>query len=256
MHILNPSFSLQDFFERLERQESILLLDYDGTLSPFQVDPQKAVPYPGVVKRLEMIRDNPRTRLIIVSGRSIETLLPLLPLHPIPEIWGCHGGERLTMDKRTVMVLSEKQRKGILKAKELAKGTASENRCEVKPLSIAIHWRGCSSDEIATVRKTVQFDVTDYDLECHEFDGGIEFRVQGMNKGGAIETILEEVGPEPLIAYAGDDATDEQAFEALGERGLKILVREELRPTHADIQLTPPKELLSFLDRWAKSTVK
>jgi len=250
MQLLNPKFSLEEFLKKLEVERSLLLLDYDGTLAPFQIDPEKAVPYPGVVERLEKIMESARTRLIIVSGRAIDSLLPLLPLDPLPEIWGCHGGERLVAGKKSVKALSEKQQQGILTAKELVRGTASENRCEIKPLSIAVHWRGCSKEEIAAVRRVLQIDATPYDLEKHEFDGGIEFRIKDMNKGGAISTIKKEVGSAPLLAYAGDDATDEEAFEALGSRGLKILVRKEFRSTLADIQLIPPKELLAFLDRW------
>jgi trehalose-phosphatase len=256
MHLLNPKFSLEEFFKKLHVEESLLLLDYDGTLAPFQIDPEKAVPYSGVVKRLERIMESSRTRLIIVSGRAIDSLLPLLPLDPLPEIWGCHGGERLAAGKKSVRALSERQQQGILKAKELARGTASENRCERKPLSIAIHWRGCSKEEIDAVRQALQVNAASYDLEKHEFDGGIEFRIKGMNKGGVISTIIKEVGVSPLLAYAGDDATDEEAFEALGSRGLKILVRKEFRPTLADIQLTPPRELLTFFDRWADAVKK
>ncbi len=250
MQLLNPKFSLEEFFQKLHVEESLLLLDYDGTLAPFQIDPEKAVPYLGVFERLEKIRGSSRTRLIIVSGRAIDSLLPLLLLDPMPEVWGCHGGERLVAGKKSVKALYPKQQQGLLKAKELVRGTVSENRCEIKPLSIAIHWRGCSEEEIDAVAQALQVDAASYDLEKHEFDGGIEFRIKGMNKGSVISTIIEEVGSAPLLAYAGDDATDEEAFEVLGGRGLKILVRKEFRPTLADIQLTPPEELLAFLDRW------
>ena len=39
-------FELHQFFDALRRsRESALLLDYDGTLSPFQLDRAEAVPY-------------------------------------------------------------------------------------------------------------------------------------------------------------------------------------------------------------------
>jgi len=251
MRILNSDFSLESFFERLKVEQSLLLLDYDGTLAPFHVDPAKAVPYPGVIGLLEKILESTRTRLVIISGRAIDSLLPLLPLSSLPEIWGCHGGERQTAQKRSTQLLSEKQQQGVCIVQELVRKTASENRCEIKPLSIAVHWRGCSETEIERVIQSLQFECDLYDLERHEFDGGIEFRAPGVDKGGAIETLLQEVGPNCPVAYAGDDATDEHAFEALGDRGLKILVRKEIRPTLADIQLEPPGALLEFLERWA-----
>ena len=48
----------------------------------------------------------------------------------------------------------------------------------------------------------------------------------------------------------GDDLTDEDAFQALPEGALGVLVREEWRPTEADAWLQPPEGLLDFLDRW------
>jgi len=56
------------------------------------------------------------------------------------------------------------------------------------------------------------------------------------------------------MAYLGDDITDEDAFQALGNRGLKVLVRQEPRQTLADIQIKPPDDLFKFLDKWIELT--
>jgi trehalose-6-phosphatase len=49
MKTLNPKVSVESFLEHMGRSaEKALLLDYDGTLSPFHSDPGKAYPYPGV----------------------------------------------------------------------------------------------------------------------------------------------------------------------------------------------------------------
>ena len=50
-HLLDTDVKLEmeQFFDELSRaRESALLLDYDGTLSPFQLDREEAFPYPGV----------------------------------------------------------------------------------------------------------------------------------------------------------------------------------------------------------------
>jgi len=52
------------------------------------------------------------------------------------------------------------------------------------------------------------------------------------------------------VAYLGDDLTDEDAFAAMGNRGLSILVRGEVRRSCARFWLRPPEELLHFLDEW------
>ena len=86
-----------------------------------------------------------------------------------------------------------------------------------------------------------------------EFDGGVEIRVAGLDKGTAVRAIVNEVDSKVPIAYLGDDATDESAFKALGTRGLTILVRPEPRRTSARLWLKPPEDLLDFLARWLQA---
>jgi len=245
--------SLENFFSRIGEANALLLLDYDGTLSPFHIDPSQAFPYPGVVERIRQLMSLSRTRVIIVSGRSVDDLIPLLSLDSLPEIWGCHGGERLIDGRKQVRTLLPVQQEALLKGKQIAEQYVPKGRCEQKPLSIAAHWRGVEPSLQQQIRQQIEplwKELAEKsELEANLFDGGIEMRVKGMNKGGAIETILKEYAAD-AVAYLGDDATDEEAFAALGERGLKVLVRSELRETLADIQLLPPDELLDFFDKW------
>ena len=77
-----------------------MLLDYDGTLAPFRVDRFRARPWAGVRELLAGIQNQGRTRMVVVSGRPAEEILPLLALEPAPEVWGLHGSERLRPDGR------------------------------------------------------------------------------------------------------------------------------------------------------------
>ena len=71
-------FELHQFFDALRRsRESALLLDYDGTLSPFQLDRAKAVPYPGVPFLLTEILNMGRTRIVVIAGRPAQEDYPL-----------------------------------------------------------------------------------------------------------------------------------------------------------------------------------
>jgi len=255
MRLLNPDCSLDDFFERVHNEKSLLLLDYDGTLSPFQIDPQKAVPYEGIMERIARIMCF--SRVIIISGRALDSLLPLLDFPELPEIWGSHGGERLDVHgRRTRMQFSESQVEALNQGKAIGHKYALPGRCEEKPFSVAVHWRGLPDRERLEIASKVceEWDALarEHDIEVHDFDGGIELRPKGMNKGGAVRSILQSA-KESVIAYLGDDATDEEAFSVLADKGLKVLVRQHIRPTQADIQLIPPKELLAFFDRWLDS---
>ena len=65
-----PEHLLDALFARLERvRAAVLMLDYDGTLAPFRVDPSQARPYPGITEILDAIMQQGVTRLVLVSGR-------------------------------------------------------------------------------------------------------------------------------------------------------------------------------------------
>ena len=62
--------------------------------------------------------------------------------------------------------------------------------------------------------------------------------------------LLERAGlkyPDARPVYIGDDRTDEDAFRALEQRGIGILVSEEPRPTAAKYSLRDPAEVEHFL---------
>ena len=70
------------------------------------------------------------------------------------------------------------------------------------------------------------------------------------HKGQAVIWLLQRLDldrPDVLPIYLGDDLTDEDAFRALRERGVGIVVRDEPRPTAARYALENPAEVGSFL---------
>jgi trehalose-phosphatase len=256
MKILSPETDLDVFEQKLTKaSQKALLLDYDGTLAPFQVDPKIAYPYPGVTDLLKKILQCGDTRLVIITGRWIKDLMPLLKLERQPEVWGSHGLERLKEDgSYEIAPMDEEVLKGLVVADEWIESMGLSDRCENKPGCLAIHWRGLSEDDINHIKKQVSprwsLISDSWGLRLEEFDGGLELRVPGMNKGVAVRTILEEMDKDFVAAYLGDDLTDEDAFTAIKGKGISVLVRKELRPTAADLWLKPPEELLSFLAGW------
>lgn len=92
MEQLHLQANLDSFFARLAAApRRALLLDYDGTLAPFKTKRQQAAPYPGVPELLAAVRDAGRTRVVVISGRSVADLGRLLGLDALPELWGSHG---------------------------------------------------------------------------------------------------------------------------------------------------------------------
>lgn len=249
--------SLADFYQRLRTAgQRVLLLDYDGTLAPFRLRGNEAPPYSGVREILDAIIDSRHTRVVIVSGRWIQDLKPVLGLKRLPEIWGSHGWEQLRPDgEYAIAQIGEDSLRQLVQADGWIPDLEGLGaRCERKPASLAVHWRGLPPEKIRAIRDHVSRSWRAREMQnhlaWHDFDGGIELRAPGRHKGSVVEAVLSQEGPDTVAAYLGDDLTDEDAFKAMRGRGIGVLVRPEFRATAADFWLQPPAELLKFLREW------
>jgi trehalose-phosphatase len=234
---------------------ALLMLDYDGTLAPFHVDRFAATPYPGVAERLARLSGLSRVRLVLISGRTAHELRGLLPANIRAEIWGSHGREQLKSDGfYRQFPLDPVQQVALEEVVREMTALGFSEALEVKPSSVAIHWRSVTPAREERIRTSIQSIFSRLaqpgGLDLLPFDGGLELRSTDRTKGTAVEQILaEEPGAFP-VAYLGDDLTDEDAFAALGERGFSMLVGTEVRASSARFWLRPPQELLDFLDEW------
>lgn len=238
---------------------SALLLDYDGTLAPFSVERDHALPYPGVTDLLQKIVDARRTRMVVITGRDARQVGPLLGIQPSPEVWGVHGLQRLSPEGKCEMPEISPQAAQILDdARRWLGYQGLEDLAEIKPGSIAVHWRTLSENAASELRSRILlgwFRMAERgSLKLLDFDGGVELRISDVDKGDAVRTIVAEVGPNVPIAYLGDDATDEHAFQALRTRGLTILVQPRPRRTSAQVRMKAPEDVLEFLSGWEKAT--
>ena len=234
---------------------SVLILDYDGTLAPFHVDRFKATPYPGVEERLVTLSTIPQVRLVLVSGRSARELHDLLRPDIRAEIWGSHGRERLRSDGTyELFALNTVQRAALEQVGLEMSALGLSKTLELKPTSLAIHWRSFEPAMQERIRSAVQsiFDRIEQTDGLHllPFDGGLELRSTDRTKGTAVAEILFQERDDTPVAYLGDDLTDEDAFVAVGNKGYSLLVRSEVRASFARFWLCPPEELLEFLDAW------
>jgi len=247
------------FFETVaQAPKSALLLDYDGTLAPFRVERDKATPYTGVTSILQEILSTTRTQIFIITGRKTDDIVSLLGVYPYPVIWGLHGTQRRNPDGAVEMTcVDEDLVQALMEADRWLQVQGLQQTAEYKPGSIAVHWRGRDESEAAAIRRLVLqgwLQIARHRrVELLEFDGGVELRPPEPDKGDAVREILKHLPVSTPVAYLGDDTTDEHAFEALEGRGLRVLVRPEWRETAADIWITPPGELLHFLDRWRQA---
>jgi trehalose-phosphatase len=255
------ALKLEEFFRAFaDAPQSLLLLDYDGTLAGFRVDRFKARPWAGVPQLLARIQRQCRTRIAVISGRPAAEIPPMLGLDPAPEVWGLHGSERLYPDgRRELEEAPPATRARLEELREHLGRDSFGGLFEDKPNAAVMHWRGHAPQQARVIERRTRelFEpLARLDgLALLEFESGLELRA-GRDKGGAVEEIMREAGPGAPVAFVGDDITDETAFRTVNEAArphLSVLMRRAKRETAADIWLRPPTELRAFLQRWAET---
>lgn len=247
------------FFDKIKAStHSLLLTDYDGTLAPHQIDRLKALPPQEIFDKLRILNSCPRVDVIIISGRSLVELKKMLNINSKLVIYGSYGMERIQGNSKIERaVITHKQKLGLQQIEnELAKIIDAKN-LEIKPLSIALHWRGLHEGEQTQLKRMFQQVVekvaVNADLAFLPFNGGLEIIPRGRAKSDAIHEIISQYNSDIPLAYLGDDYSDEAAFEAIGMRGLKILVSDTDRSTLADVIIKPGPSVVAFFDRWIKA---
>jgi len=235
-----------------------LLLDYDGTIAPFATDRSRAYPYDTIPELLDMIMTDCDTRVVVISGRPVREISDLLNTATLPEIWGCHGLERLRCDGQySCQPLDLQTEMALRHACEQLESGGLEELAESKAGCVTVHWRGLSLKHVEEAKSAAYRHLGKFagqaGLLLSECDGGLELRSRKCNKARAVEAVLAELSPECPVAYLGDDATDEDAFRALNGRGLTILVRPTYHFTAAQFWLRPPDELERFLRDWIRA---
>jgi trehalose 6-phosphate phosphatase len=247
--------SFQTFFKSVIKYPSFALLtDYDGTLAPFQVNRELALPYPGIPELLLRLVIK-GAHVAVVSGRPAHEMQRLLGLNSI-ELWGGHGSERLlpTGEYLRSECLSKQSTNFEILVEALEREQLA-SKLELKPSGVAVHWRGSPQAEVNEMRQAAIrafHSMSLPEIEARDFDGGLEFRPRGVTKADAVRQIKRELPDCPMV-YLGDDYTDEDAFRALDHNDLSVLVRSEYRPTSAQLWLRPPEELSALLDLMANS---
>src|ERR1700733_3140007 len=136
---------------------SLLMLDYDGTLAPFHVDRFAAAAYPGVEDRLAALSGLARVRLVLISGRPAHELRGLLPASTKVEIWGSHGWEQLKSDgSYRLFPLDPAQPAALEQGGREMTALGFSEALELKPASVAIHWRSVAPAKEERIRTSIQ----------------------------------------------------------------------------------------------------
>lgn len=230
----------------------LLMLDYDGTLVPIVDKPDTARPDPQLLLLLENLAAKPGLIMAVISGRGTGDLEALLKTKQVIKV-SCHGTRINWPDGRYEFTMPANARDGIRKLAALARQAMSS--CdgiliEDKGTNLALHYRLAEQIVVEKVLfefiKSVRHIIKSNDLEIMRGKKVLEIRPRGVNKGTAVKRLLREF-PEAYPIYIGDDITDEDAFCALGDSGLSVLVADIDRTTAAHYRLSDSSEVRFFL---------
>ncbi|UYZ63796.1 bifunctional alpha,alpha-trehalose-phosphate synthase (UDP-forming)/trehalose-phosphatase [Hymenobacter weizhouensis] len=209
-------------------RQRLLLLDYDGTLVPFQADPQRAQPDAELLQLLQDLTANERNRVVIISGRDRTTLqnwLGHLPLDFIAEhgVWLRTRGE----DWQLFQPVRNDWKAEIRPILELYVARTAGSFIEEKEYSLVWHFRRADA-ELATVRARelmshLTFLASNTDLQVLEGNKVVEVKNAGINKGTAAARWLSTIAPDFVLAI-GDDRTDEDTFGAMPSEAFTVKV--------------------------------
>ncbi len=239
--------------QQLVEGSAALFFDYDGTLTPIVPRPEDAVLSDAMRQVLKDLSE--RFFVAVISGRDLPDVKQKVGLDAIFYA-GSHGfdiagpkGRHIEAQQGTSFLpdLDEAQ-----EDLEERLGNISGAMLERKKFSIAIHYRNVAEGRASDVSEIVD-RVHARHPRLRKSSGKKVYELQpdvDWNKGEALLWLLDKLGPDRsdvIPMYMGDDVTDEDAFKALPDRGIGIVVQEAPRPTAAQYRLKDPDEVQRFL---------
>jgi trehalose 6-phosphate phosphatase len=249
--------------------ETIVGLDFDGTLAPIVEDPAQAHIHPEAGEVLVELAQQVLA-VAVVTGRPARQALDLGGLEQVGNaigdagkelyLFGQYGNERWSSTNRRV--IGPRPPHGlatfIADLPRLLRRLGLEDAyIEEKGLAVAVHTRRLA-DPVAAYDEllpAIREQATRHDLVVEPGKQVIEVRSDGMHKGVVVDRLVEELGAGGFL-FIGDDLGDVEAFEAvraLAKDGLATLLvcsadsEESALVPLSDVLVHGPEGVLALL---------
>lgn len=205
-----------------------ILLDYDGTLAPYQKVPSLATPSDEVLQILQQLCEDPSNEVVIISGRDADTLeswLGHLPLTLVAE----HGAStRLRGEEwKEHPHIQTEWKEQIRPLMQLFVNRCAGSFIEEKKSTLAWHYRNTEADLGFTRSRELRNSLLQYttNTSLQVIDGNkvLEVRTVGVDKGATAVQLVNHLEPD-FILCIGDDTTDEDMFRLMKDRGFTLKV--------------------------------
>lgn len=243
---------------RLAAKTPAVFLDYDGTLTPIVEDPAAAtLPAPTRDAIRALARVAP---VAIISGRDLADVRAMVGIDGIAYA-GSHGFDILEPSggrhQHAAEALPALDRAEAQLAEAVA--TVPGATVERKRFAVAVHFRGVEAAHVGTIEQAVDEALAADPGQLRKTGGKKIFELRpavAWDKGKALLWLLDTLGldrRDVVPVYVGDDVTDEDAFAAIADHGVGIVVRgeDDERATAAQYCLDSPDDVRDLLMKLA-----
>jgi len=211
-----------------QAQKRLILLDYDGTLSPLMKMPKQAAPKEELLNYLQLVTADEKNEVVIISGRDADTL----------ETWLGHLNLSFIAEHGALI----KYKEGVWESQTTV---PSEWKNEIRPMlesyvfrcagsfleekqhSLSWHYRN-THPGLGFIRSRELLNnllqlTTNTPIQIIDGNKVLEVRISGMDKGMTALKLVNRFDPD-FILCIGDDTTDEDMFKALESKAYTIKV--------------------------------
>ncbi len=208
-------------------KDPIIFLDYDGTLVPFNDNPEECAPDQELTDILKVL--SKKAELVIISGRKAATLELWLSEFNI-DLIAEHGikVKRKGGDwEENADLISNEWKNGARDIMEFYIQRTPGSFLEEKEHTLVWHYRkvekGLGNLRSRELSSHMKHFMSNKGLDVIDGDHVVEVKPSAINKGKAALERIKGINPDFIMAF-GDDRTDEDTFEALGEKANTIKV--------------------------------
>jgi trehalose 6-phosphate phosphatase len=248
---------------RLRGRPLLLMLDVDGTLAPIVLRPSLAQVPEETRRVLASLVTRPGVFVVLVSGRAASDARRVVGVENVWTI-GNHGAEvmrptgEITVDAGVARYAEPvaQTARTLEPLLESFDGVALEN----KRWTLSVHYRAADDAIVPRLRDEVDRVAARHNLRVTQGKKVFEIRPPvPVDKGTGIQRVVGELhasSDDASLLFAGDDATDEDAFQMLRAqfpRAVTIQIGDQSN-TAAEFRFAAPDQLRALLERIARDT--
>jgi trehalose 6-phosphate synthase/phosphatase len=242
------------FLDSFNRAQSrLIMLDYDGTITPFAKLPQKAVPSKTLIHILGRLAQDEQTIVALISGRSRADLERWFA--GIPNLWiGAEHGALLWSPissdwKQPHHATSDEWKQRVYPILEHFVDRTPGSFIEAKEFSLVWHYRMADpefGDWLANdLVANLDHMLAESPVKAVKGQKTVEVKSLWANKGDVYSRLLLS-GPTPeFIMAAGDDVTDEDLFARVPHSAWTIHIGRN--QSKAKYYLPNPDDMVALL---------